>query len=144
MMPVDQIPATVVEKVIHTNLIALIHTTRLALPLLRQRPEAAIINVISKSGVVAQVGQAVYTASKYGARGFTEVLKAELQDTNIHVTGIYQGGVHTSMFAKAGENFPTEDFMEPEDLAQIIVDILKLPPKIWVHDIRIDKYLLKK
>ncbi len=143
MKPTDQIEDEIVTQVIATNLIAPINLTRLILPLLRQRPEAIILNVISKSGVVAQPGQSIYTASKYGLRGFTEVLKEELKDTNIHVAGVYQSGVHTDMFAKAGEEFSSRDFMEPADLANIIVNMLQLPNKIWIHDIRIDKYLLK-
>jgi len=139
LMPVDEISKDVVDDVIGTNLTALIHTTRLLLPTLRTRDEAAIINVISKSGVAAQEGQSVYSASKYGARGFTEVLKADLEDTNIKVAGVYQSGTNTKMFAKAGENFSTENFTNPSDLADVIAYMLTRPEKIWLHDVRVEK-----
>jgi len=48
-MPIDKIEESIIDDVIATNLSALIHTTRLLLPTLRTRDEAAIINVISKS-----------------------------------------------------------------------------------------------
>jgi len=48
-MPVDEIEESIVDDIIATNLSAVIHTTRLLLPILRTRDEAAIINVISKS-----------------------------------------------------------------------------------------------
>jgi short-subunit dehydrogenase involved in D-alanine esterification of teichoic acids len=48
-MPVDEIEESIVDDIIATNLSAVIHTTRLLLPTLRTRDEAAIINVISKS-----------------------------------------------------------------------------------------------
>ena len=70
-------------------------TSRLFLPELRSRKEAAIINVSSKSGVAAQLGQSVYTATKYGVRGFTEVLKVDLKETPMRVAGIYQSGTNT-------------------------------------------------
>ncbi len=139
LMPVDQIPEDIVDNVIKTNLTALIHTTRLLLPTLRTRNEAAIINITSKSGVVAQEGQSVYTASKYGVHGFTEVLKADLKDTNIKVAGVYQSGTNTKMFEKTGEDFPTEKFTNPSDLADIIAYMLTRPDKIWLHDIRVEK-----
>ena len=139
LMSVDKISKKVVDEVIGTNLSALIHITRLLLPVLRTRKEAVIINVISKSGIVAQEGQAVYTASKYGVRGFTEVLKIDLKNTNIKVAGVYQGGTNTKMFEKVGENFSTDKFTNPSDLASVIVYMLTRPDKIWLHDVRIEK-----
>ena len=139
LMPIDEISKEIVDDVIETNLSALVHTTRLLLPTLRTRKEAAIINVTSKSGVVAQEGQSVYTASKYGVRGFTEVLKADLKDTNVKVAGVYQGGTNTKMFEKTGENFPTEKFTNPSDLADVIAYMLTRPYKIWLHDVRVEK-----
>lgn len=88
LMPIDEIKSDVIDDVIETNLSALIHITRLLLPILRTRDEAAIINISSKSWTVAQKWQSVYTASKYGVRGFTEVLKTDLKDTNIKVAGV--------------------------------------------------------
>ncbi|MDD3661776.1 MAG: SDR family NAD(P)-dependent oxidoreductase [Candidatus Dojkabacteria bacterium] len=139
LMSVDEIPKEVVDDVIGTNLSALIHITRLLLPTLRTRDEAAIINVTSKSGVLAQEGQSVYTASKYGVRGFTEVLKLDLKDTNVKVAGVYQSGTNTKMFEKTGENFPTEKFTNPSDLADVIGYMLTRPDKIWLHDVRVEK-----
>ncbi len=137
--PIDEISREVVDDVISTNLSALIHVTRLLLPTLRTRKEAAIINVVSKSGLVAQVGQSVYTASKYGVRGFTEVLKVDLKDTNIRVAGVYQSGTNTRMFEKAGEKFPTEKFTNPSDLAEVIAYMLTRPDKIWLHEVGVEK-----
>lgn len=139
LMAVDEIESDVVDKVIGTNLTGLIHTTRLLLPELRNRDEAAIINIVSKSGVLAQKGQSVYTASKYGVRGFTEVLKADLKETNVQVAGVYQSGTNTDMFKKSGDNFSTENFTDPSDLADVVVFMLSRPDKIWLHDIRVDK-----
>lgn len=91
MMPVDQVSESFIDEVIQTNLLGLIHTTRFVLPHLRANHQGAIINIVSKSGLVAQAGQSVYTASKYGVHGFTEVLKLDLKGTAIKVAGVYQG-----------------------------------------------------
>ncbi len=139
LMQLDEMSGEVVDNVLNINLSALIHTTRLTLPHLRQREKSAIINIVSKSGVLAQGGQSVYTASKYGVRGFTEVLKADLKGTNVKVTGIYQSGTNTDFFVKENENFDTNNFTEPEDLADVVAYVLKQPEKIWLHDVRIDR-----
>lgn len=139
VMPVDKIEENVVDDIIATNLSAVIHTTRLLLPTLRTREEAAIINVISKSWIISQEWQSVYTASKYGVHGFTEVLKLDLKSTNIKVAGVYQSWTNTKMFEKAWEEFSTENFTNPSDLADIIAYMLSRPAKIWLHDVRIEK-----
>ena len=108
------------------------------MPELKNRKESAIINVSSKSGVVPQAGQSVYTASKYGVRGFTEVLKADLKGTNVRVAGIYQSGTNTKMFEKTGEDFPIQKFTDPADLAAVIVYMLSMPERIWLHDVRVE------
>lgn len=138
-MPVDELSADVIDEVIHINLSALIHITRLLLPQLRQTDEAAIINVVSKSGVLAQAGQSVYTASKYGVRGFTDVLKEDLKNTNVKVAGIYQSGTKTNMFAKADENVNTDSLTRPEDLADVVAFMLQQPKNIWLHDVRVGR-----
>lgn len=138
MMPVEEVEESVVDDVIQTNLTGLIHCTRLLLPYLKKQKEAIIINVISKSGVVAQAGQSVYTASKYGVKGFTEVLKVDLKGSGIRVAGVYQSGTNTKMFNKVGENPPVEKFTNPEDLADVIVFMLSRPAKIWLHEVQVE------
>ncbi len=139
LMPVDEIDIETIDNIIQTNLLAVIHTTHFLLPVLRKREEARIINIVSKSGVVAQKGQSVYTASKYGVRGFTEVLKEDLKDTSVKIAGVYQSGTNTEMFAKSGDNFDTQNFTRPEDLADVIAYMISQPDKIWLHDVLVGK-----
>ncbi len=139
LMPVDEIDLETINTIIQTNLLAVIHATHFLLPTLRKREEARIINIVSKSGVIAQKGQSVYTASKFGVRGFTEVLKEDLKDTTIKIAGVYQSGTNTEMFAKSGDDFDTQNFTKPEDLADVIAYMLSQPDKIWLHDVLVGK-----
>ncbi|MFW8633431.1 SDR family NAD(P)-dependent oxidoreductase [Cribrihabitans pelagius] len=136
--PLDSIPAEMLVQTVQTNLTALMQLTRHLLPSLRNRGEAAVLNVASKSGVVAQAGQSVYTATKYGVRGFTDVLKVDEAETGVRVAGLYQSGTNTGMFAKAGEEVPNEIFTEPDDLADVVVFMLSRPPKLWMHEVRVE------
>ncbi|MFD2741485.1 SDR family oxidoreductase [Sulfitobacter aestuarii] len=136
--PLDTIPPEMLQATVQTNLTGLMQITQAALPALRANDESIILNVVSKSGVVAQAGQSVYTATKYGVRGFTEVLKADEESSGVRVGGIYQSGTNTDMFAKAGEEVPNHIFTEPDDLADVVVFVLSRPPKLWIHDIRIE------
>lgn len=136
--PLDSIDADMLVTTVQTNLTALMQLTRHVLPALRSRNEAAILNVASKSGVVAQAGQSVYSATKYGVRGFAEVLKEDEAETGVRVAGLYQSGTNTGMFAKAGEDVPNHIFTEPDDLADVVVFMLSRPPKLWMHEVRVE------
>jgi NAD(P)-dependent dehydrogenase (short-subunit alcohol dehydrogenase family) len=136
--PLDTIAPEMLQATVQTNLTGLMQMTQALLPALRENDESIVLNVVSKSGVVAQAGQSVYTATKYGVRGFTEVLKADEAETGVRVGGLYQSGTNTEMFAKAGEDVPNHIFTEPDDLADVVVFVLSRPPKLWIHDIRIE------
>jgi len=138
LAPLESIEQETVESVLQTNLVWLIQCTRLFLPTLHTRDEAAIINISSKAWVTAQEWLSVYTASKYWVRGFTEVLKTDLKESNIRVAWVYQSGTNTQMFNKTGEDFPIEKFTDPKDLADVIAYMLGLPKKIWLHDVRVE------
>ena len=97
--PLDEIPPQLLQATAPTNLTGLMQITQAAIPALRANEEVIILNVVSKSGVVAQAGQSVYTATKYGVRGFTEVLKADEENTGVRVGGVYQSGPNTGMFS---------------------------------------------
>jgi NADP-dependent 3-hydroxy acid dehydrogenase YdfG len=126
-------------EVLNTNLVAQILITRGLLLKLKESVEGAIINIISKSGIVAQAGQSVYTASKYGMRGFTDVLRQDLKESSIRVGAVFQSGTNTQMFAKAGDEFAVETFTEPKDLAEVVAFMLSRPEKLWINEVMVEK-----
>lgn len=139
--PLDEIPDDEVSAVLNTNLTGLIFLTKKLLPILKQSSEAFIINVSSRSGYSAQEGQSVYTATKYGVKGFTEVLREDLKNSNIRVAGVYQGGTNTQMFNKAGEDFSAEklaSFIPADELAKTIVYMASRPNGIWIPEIKVE------
>jgi len=120
------------------NMTSHILITKYLLPSMRTR-ETAIVNVISKAGVVAQKGFSVYSASKYGMRGFTDVLREDTSDEPIRIAALYQAGTNTDMFNKSGqEGVPIEKFTEPNDLAETIRFMLSLPEKIWLKEVHVE------
>jgi NADP-dependent 3-hydroxy acid dehydrogenase YdfG len=127
-----------IDSVIDINLKGLIHLTKHILPCLKKETESALINVSSRSGVTAQLNQSLYSASKWGVTGFTEVLKVDLKGTNIRVAGLYQGKTQTDIFTKAGDSIDASNGTKPEDLADVIVFMLSRPPQVWLHDVRIE------
>ncbi|KKP48320.1 MAG: 3-ketoacyl-(Acyl-carrier-protein) reductase [Candidatus Woesebacteria bacterium GW2011_GWA1_33_30] len=128
-----------IDSVININLKGVIYVTKQLLKYFKERDEEAIIlNVSSRSGVTTQEGQSIYTASKWGVTGFTEVLKTDLKNSKIRVATLHQGGTNTNLFSKTGEHFNQDKFIKPEDLADVIVFMLSRPPQIWLHDVRVE------
>jgi len=121
-------PVDAHDQVIRTNLLGALHGAHAALPLFQARGEGVLINVISFGAFMGTPLAASYTASKFGMRGLSESLRAELQDyPDIHVCDVYPGFVDTPGVRHAAnytghELHPTPPD-RPEDVAQAIVRV---------------------
>jgi short-subunit dehydrogenase len=84
------------ERVIRTNLVGHMNDAHAAVPIFLRQGRGTFINMISVGGFAAAPFAAAYSASKFGLRGFTESLRAELfQHPDIHVCDVYPGFVDT-------------------------------------------------
>lgn len=77
--------ATAMQQVLQTNLMAPMLLTQALLPHLRGLAEAQVICVGSALGRLGLPGFSVYSASKFGLRGFAEALRRELAGTSVRV-----------------------------------------------------------
>ena len=128
-----------ITETVQVNLIGTIFTTKAALPLLKQSQNAFIVNVSSTSGLKGRPNETIYCASKWGVQGFTESLKLDLVNTNIRVVGFYPGGMNTPFFEKANSVRPTETYMNPADVAEIVAYILQEPSNLSIDHIVVNK-----
>ena len=114
-----------IANTIDVNIKGVIFTTKAALPLMLKANEGHIVNVVSTSGLKGRFDQSVYVASKFGASGFTKSLQEDLAKTNIKVAGFYPGGMKTELFAKAGFPKENQDWMDPDQVAEVIIFMLE-------------------
>ncbi len=119
-------PITAHDQTIRTNLMGYMHGTHAVLPHFLARHRGVLINVISFGAFLGTPFAASYTASKFGLRGLSESLRAELQDEpDIHVCDIYPGFVdtpgvqHAANYSGHALNPAPPD--KPEDVADAIV-----------------------
>jgi len=102
------------EKVLGINLWGVIYGTKAFLPHLKNRPEAALINISSIFGIAAYPDQGAYVTAKFAVRGFTETLRIELAKTNVRVHCVHPGGIKTNIV----NNIETSDIQRREKLAK--------------------------
>jgi len=93
--PVESVEADALGQMIDVNLKAPIMLSRLALPLMQEAGEGAIINVASLAGRTPVPGAATYSASKFGLRAFTFALAEELRGSSIKVAVVSPGPIDT-------------------------------------------------
>ncbi|WP_026678348.1 SDR family oxidoreductase [Fictibacillus gelatini] len=121
----EEIDEQAIHHMIDSNLKGTIFCTQEVLPFMKKRNRGLIVNVISTAGKVGKVTESVYCASKFGVRGFTESLALELKDTPIRVLAAYMGGMRTEFWDGIFTEERTKGLMDPDDVADIIIESIK-------------------
>jgi NAD(P)-dependent dehydrogenase (short-subunit alcohol dehydrogenase family) len=93
------------DHVLGINLFGVIHGTKAFLPHLIASGDGHVVNLSSLNGLMAQPGMSAYCTSKFGVRGFTETLRAEMLAGGhpVRVTVVHPGGVKTNIATAAFE-----------------------------------------
>ena len=123
-----------IETLIDVNLIGLIQVKRAVLPHMLARRAGHIINMISIAGLIASPLITTYSASKFGARAFTDSLRREVAPLGIRVSGVYPGPAATEFGGHIGKNHSyraVKSFlnfsMSSEYVARRVVGVAKWP-----------------
>ncbi|MEW5978159.1 MAG: SDR family oxidoreductase [Acidobacteriota bacterium] len=125
---IDEIAPEQWREVIDTNLTGVFHCCHAAVPHLKKRGGGYIINISSLAGKNAFPGGAAYNASKFGLNGFSEAIMQDLRYDNIRVSYVMPGSVNTR-FGGHEELGKNSWKLAPEDVAHVVVDLLKHPDR---------------
>jgi short-subunit dehydrogenase len=118
--PLASTPPDELVGLLEVNLLGAMLLTRALLPGMIERGHGAIISVGSLSGRVAM--EPLYSASKYGLRGFSLALRRQLRGTGVSVSLVSPGNVRTAMTAHVQARLP-----EPEIIARAIAELVVRP-----------------
>ena len=127
-----------IETVLNANLIGLILMTTHFLKSY-ESVGGKIVNIMSTAAQVGKKNEAIYCASKWGARGYTEALKATYKGSNIKIHAIYPGGMDTAFWANDATLRNVSSFMKPDDVAKQIVQSVCLSEGLYVSDLIIER-----
>ncbi|WP_442591387.1 SDR family oxidoreductase [Pedobacter sp. AW31-3R] len=129
----EETPVVVLDQVIKTNLMGYIHGAHAILPYFKKQGRGIIINNISIGGFLPVPYGTGYSASKFGLRGFSAALKAELSGfPEIHVCDIFPAFLDTPGIQHAanytGKSIkPAPPVYDPARIAQAVVKVSLRP-----------------
>ena len=134
------------ETMFQTNVIGLLRVTRAVLPLMKENPGSAILNIGSIAGHTAYEGGAAYCAAKAAERKITQALRLELNGTGIRVGSLDPGLAETEFSlvrfkgdaARASKVYEGIYPLLAEDIAEALVWMATRPPHV-----NIDEMLIK-
>jgi 3-hydroxybutyrate dehydrogenase len=118
---VDEFPPDRWDAILALNLTAVFHTTRLALPRMKQRNWGRIINIASVHGQVASVGKAAYVAAKHGVLGLTKVTALETARLGVTCNAICPGWVLTPLVQQQVEARASRDHLAETDAREALL-----------------------
>jgi len=112
-----------IDRALDVNLRAPMQLTRALLPGMLERGRGHLVFVNSLSGKVASSGSSVYSATKFGLRGFASGLREDLHLSGVGVTVVFPGFVSDAgMFADSGARLPRwVGTVTPERVAEAVV-----------------------
>jgi len=113
-----------VVQQVNTNLVAPILLIKALLPMLAKQDKAKVINIGSSFDSIGFPGFSVYSATKFGLRGFSESLRRELSDTNIEVSLVSPRATKTEMNTSTIKKMNKELKVKMDDVEHVAKIIL--------------------
>ena len=127
LIPIEDLSEADWKETIDTNLTGVFNSVKASLNALKNS-KGYIITIASLAGTNFFANGTAYNASKFGLVGFTQALMLDVRKYEIKVTTIMPGSVATNF-----NNHTVDDAdawkIQPEDIGQIVEDLLKMHPR---------------
>jgi serine 3-dehydrogenase len=128
------------NEMIQVNLNGAYYITHALLPSMREAGKGYLIYVSSISGKVPDVSGAAYQASKRAVIGLAHAIRVEEKENGIRTCAVCPGLVETEILEKRPVKTPRETLdkaMQPEDVAEIILDVARFHPRVTIPELEI-------
>ncbi len=131
--PPLSIPFSEWQRVIDTNLLSLVRSNQVFLPVLLERGDGHVVNTASTNGLFSYTFDRLpYTATKAAIVGVTEALALYLKPRGIGVTCLCPGPVATNIVEQmafhgdlSGVRGPALDLLDPETVGEQVVEAVR-------------------
>jgi NAD(P)-dependent dehydrogenase (short-subunit alcohol dehydrogenase family) len=126
-----------IEALWRVNLMGPWWLTRAAWPALVASGDGRVITLVSMSGQRVKGPLAAYPCSKFALMALCQSMRNEGWDAGIRVTAICPGWVNTSMASQVTA-LPADAMTQPEDLAALAAQLLRLPASAVPFELKIN------
>lgn len=116
------------NQTIDTNLSGVFYSVKSCLDELIQN-KGYIITIASLAGTNFFANGSAYNASKFGLVGFSQALMLDVRDKDVKVSTIMPGSVSTHFSGRTPDPEADSWKIQPEDIANIILDLLQMNPR---------------
>lgn len=125
--PIDELNPEQWNQTIDTNLTGVFYSVKASLSAIKSS-KGYIITISSLAGTNFFARGTAYNASKFGLTGFTQALMLDVRNDDVKVTTIMPGSVSSHFGGRSPEE--GKDWrIQPEDIGQITIDLLKMHPR---------------
>ena len=135
LLPIDQLTERHWKETIDTNLTGVFNTVKASIDALK-KTKGYIITIASLAGANFFENGAAYNASKFGLVGFTQAIMLDLRKYGVKVTTLMPGSVATHF----NNHVPGDTDawkIQPEDIGQVVLDLLNMNPRTLPSKIEI-------
>lgn len=99
------------------------------------KPGASIVNILSIAAKNAFPNWSVYCASKFALDGLTSAIREELRPTGVRMINIYPAATDTDIWNAVGGDWPREQMMSANDIADAVVFAITRPALVAAENI---------
>ena len=118
---IEDMPAEKWDAIIAINLTSAFHTTRHAVPVMKQQGRGRIVNIASAHGLVASPFKSAYVAAKHGMVGLTKTIALEVAESGITCNAICPGYVRTPLVENQIEDTARERGISREEVVRDVM-----------------------
>lgn len=133
---IDELSVSDWNDVINTNVNGVFHTTKATIGELK-KTKGLLVTIASLAGTNFFAKGAAYNASKFAVVGYTQAVMLDLRKYNIRVTTIMPGSVATNFNGNLSDKKEDSWKIQPEDIGQLVVDLMRMPARTLPSKIEI-------
>lgn len=142
LAPVEETTVAAFEQTLRVNLVSQFAFVSAFLGEMRRRNNGHVVTIGSIADTVAFAENSAYAASKFGARGLHEVLRAELRGTGVRTTLVSPGPVNTTLWdaidpEKRKGHTPRHLMLDAAAVADAVVFVVTRPPSTNIDELRL-------
>jgi NADP-dependent 3-hydroxy acid dehydrogenase YdfG len=140
MGPLADTPISDLDLLYRANVRGPYELTQALLPMLIAR-RGQVVFINSSVGLAARAGVGAYAASKHALRAIADSLRAEVNELGVRVISVYPGRTATPQQERICQQeqrpYQPDRLLQPEDVAQAVLNALAMPRTAEVTDIQI-------